>query len=285
MKINELHNSEELSFEQKLWKGTGTFLYSVRPLVLYLFLPALLMTAGTLLFGGRSADQVVSDSGNFYYTLGILLTIYLLYRKSVKRGSSLKEEATLELAGVDKKRIGYLLGMGFGFGFFFSALITVVPFPKVLMESYTSSSEILKSGTDQGLALLSTALFAPVAEEIIFRGYMLNRLLQWFKEKDAVWMVSLVFALCHVSLLWMVYAFLMGVLLARVSIVEDNITYSIALHIGFNVNVVPIWLINHSEKLKGVLFANDLLIGAYSVIFCLMAIWLLRKYKRGTEEW
>jgi len=285
LKANELHNSEELTFEQKLWKGTETFLYSIRPLVLYLFLPAMLMTVGSLLFGGRTSDEVVSESGNFYYTLGILLTIYLIYKRSVKRGSSLKEEATLELKDVNRKRIGYLLGMGFGFGFFFSALITVVPFPKVLMESYTSSSEILRSGTDQGLALLSTALFAPVAEEIIFRGYMLNRLLQWFQEKHAVWLVSVVFALCHVSPIWMIYAFLMGVLLARVSIVEDNITYSIALHIGFNVNVVPIWLINRSETLSEVLFANNLLIGAYGVIFGLMAVWFMKKYKRGTEEW
>ena len=120
MKANELHNSEELTFEQKLWKGTETFLYSIRPLVLYLFLPAMLMTVGSLLFGGRTSDEVVSESGNFYYTLGILLTIYLIYKRSVKRGSSLKEEATLELKDVNRKRIGYLLGMGFGFGFFFS---------------------------------------------------------------------------------------------------------------------------------------------------------------------
>ena len=66
---------------------------------------------------------------------------------------------------------------------------------------------------------------------------------------------------------------------------EDNITYSIALHIGFNVNVVPIWLINHSETLSKVLFANNILIGAYGAVFGLMAIWLLKKYKRGTEVW
>lgn len=276
---------EEYSFEEKLWRGAGVLFFSIKPLLLYLFLPAALMTVGMLLFGGRTTQEVISGSGNFYYTLGIFLTIYLFYRRSVKRGSSLKEEATLEVEGVDRSRIGCLLGMGFGFGFFFSALITVIPFPAVLMESYSGASESLRSGTDQGLALLSTTLLAPVAEEIVFRGYMLNRLLGWFKEKQAVWIVSAAFALCHVSLIWIVYALLMGLILAKVSIAEDNITYSIALHIGFNMNVLPIWLVNHQETLRGILFANHFLIALYGALALAMGIWFWKKYKRRIEAW
>ena len=128
-------------------------------------------------------------------------------------------------------------------------------------------------------------MVAPVVEEIIFRGYMLNRLLGWLDEKKSVMMVSVVFALCHVSLIWIVYALLMGVVLAKVSIEEDNIAYSIALHMGFNANVLPIWIINHVPELKAVLFANHGLIALYGVVSCVMAVWFLGKYRRETKLW
>ena len=234
---------------------------------------------------GRTAEDMISASGNFYYTLGIIFTVVILHKRSKKRGSSLCEDVTLEYRELDKKKITDLLLMGLGFGFFFSALLTVFPFPKFLMDSYRSSSGNLTEGTDQILALVSTALLAPVTEEIVFRGYMLNRLLGWFKEKNSVLITSLIFALCHVSLLWIAYAFLMGILLAKVSIEEDNIAYSIALHIGFNTSVVPIWIVNHVPALERVLFANNLLIAAYGIAACYGAVYLYKKYRKETTKW
>lgn len=281
----ENRSTEELSQQEKIWKGLCVFLYSIRPLLLYLVVPALATMFGMIFTGGRTAGQILSQSGNFYYTVGILLTFYLLQKQSKKRGSSLFQDVTLECRELRKKRLFYLAGIGLGFGFFFSALITVVPFPDFLMESYISSSEAVKDGTDPFLALLSTVLLAPVVEEMIFRGYMLNRLLSWFREKEAVLFVSIAFALCHVSILWMLYAFFMGVMLARVSIKEDNIAYSMALHIGFNLNVVPIWAINHTMKLKQVLFSSPLWIACYGVIACCIAVRLLKKYRKEIMLW
>lgn len=274
-----------LSPEQKIWKDMEVFLYSIRPLLLYLLVPAVTTYIGKLIFGGRPIEEILSESANFYYTLGIILTFVILHRRSKKRGSSLREDVTLECRELKWKRIFYLVGMGFGFGFFFSALVTVVPFPKGLMESYISSSEGIKNGTDPLIALLSTVLLAPVVEEIIFRGYMLNRLLSWFDEKKSILITAVVFALCHVSLIWIAYAFLMGAVLAKVSVEEDNISYSMALHIGFNANVVPIWSINHIPELKGILFCSHWLIALYGALSCFLAVWLLGKYRKETKLW
>ena len=98
--INRKPAIGELSFEQKLWKGGQTMLQSLRPVALYLCLPALLMSVGMVLFGGRSAEAVIGDSGNFYYTLGIMLTMYMFHKRSRKRGSTLWEECTLEYRGL-----------------------------------------------------------------------------------------------------------------------------------------------------------------------------------------
>ncbi len=284
MNNTELKEKEqELSVEQKIWKAVGCLFYAVRPFILYVTLPGLLMIVGMILPGNRSAEEMISGSGNFYYTLGILLTMVLLHKRSKKRGYSLWEDATLDYKELDKRRIRDLICMGFGFGFFFSALITVVPFPKVLIDSYSGLSNSLNTGTDTVLALIATIILAPVAEEIIFRGYMLNRLLSWFQEQHSVLISTAIFALCHISPIWMVYAFIMGLFLAKVSIKEDNIAHSVALHMGFNLNVLPIWIIHRIPALESVLFANHILIAIYGAAALCMGIWYLKKYRRETE--
>ncbi len=51
------------------------------------------------------------------------------------------------------------------------------------------------------------------------------------------------FAFLHGSALWMVYAFLMGWLIGKVSIQEDNIFYAVLMHIGFNLLSSMLWFI------------------------------------------
>lgn len=275
----------ELSMEQKLWLGGKTFLSAIRPVILYTCLPALFMTVGMILMRGRTSEDIISESGNFYHALGVIVTVLILHKHSKRRGSSLEEDATLEYRELDKRKLLDLLLMGLGFGFFFSALVTVIPLPAFLKEGYQEASGGITRGTDQILALASTAILAPITEEIVFRGYMLNRLLSWFKDRDSVWIVTAVFALCHVSPIWIVYAFAMGLLLAKISMVEDNIVYSIALHIGFNTNVVPIWIISQIPALERVVFANHVLIALYGAAACYGAGKLYKKYRKETEKW
>ena len=276
--------TQGLTWQQRLWKGGSTVLYALRPLALYLALPALLMCIGMLLPGRRDARDMTEQSGNFYYTLGIILTVWLLHRRSRKRGSSLLGEVTLEYKGVNLKKAALLLAMGLGGGWFFSAFLTAAPLPRFLMAQYTSVSDGLRTGTDQMLALFSTILLAPLAEELIFRGYMLNRLMGWFTPERAVLISSVLFALCHVSIIWMLYALLMGVMLARVALKEDNIIYSMVLHVGFNLNVLPVWIINNNPVLRSALFGSNWLIALYGAVAAAAAIWLYRRYRREEGE-
>ena len=275
--------ADGMSFEQKLWKGTQVLAGAVKPALLYLFLPPLLMSVGMALFGGRSAKEVITDSGNFYYALGILLTIYLLYKKSRKNGSSLCQDAGMEWKLPDGKRVALLAVMGFGFAVFVSAVITIAPFPETFKNSYSSSSDMVKNGTDLGLAVLCTVLMAPAAEEIVFRGYMLGRLLRWFTKEQAIALSAVIFALCHVSLLWIAYACFMGILLAWVSIREDDTMYSIALHMGFNLSVVPISIINGKSVWKELVFGSSFRVALIGAAALLLALAAFKGYLRWAD--
>lgn len=274
---------QEATWEQKVWRGMWVILRSLRPLVLYLALPAVLMCAGMILGRGRNGENLAETSGNFYYTAGILATFWILYRRSRRRGSSLWEDATLYPEERDTRKILLLLGIGFGCSLTFSAILTLVPFPAMLAEGYARASDGVGTGTDPVLAFISTMLLAPVVEEVIFRGYMLNRLLAGFGEREAVFLSSLAFALCHVSLVWMAYAFFMGTLLARVSVWEDNILYSAALHIGFNASVLPLWFLNRTGIFdRGWVGLSGKL--AVGICGCWAAFCLYRRYRKEEPD-
>lgn len=235
-----------LTWQQLVWQGMGTLRRSLGALILYLIVPALLMCVGMVFQRGRDGTSMVNLSGNFYYTLGIVTTFWILWRRSKKRGSILWEEATLFLWERNDRRLLLLFGTGFGCSLLFSGILTLVPFPAVLMDGYVSAADGVEAGTDLSLAFLSTMVLVPVVEEIVFRGYMLGGLRKGFDERGAILISAGIFALCHISFLWMIYAFLMGIFLARVSVQEDNILYSVALHMGFNATVLPLWALNRS---------------------------------------
>lgn len=272
--------TDELSLQQKLWKGGEILAGSLKPVALYLFLPPVLASFGMVLFGGRDGQQVLADSGNFYYALGIAAAMWILRRQSKKRGTTLWQESGTELENISWKRAGLLAVLGLGSALAFSAVITAAPLPSALTESYRASSNMGKKGTDQFLAMICTVFMAPAAEEIVFRGYMLGRLLRWFDRKTAIVLSAAVFALCHVSLLWMVYACFMGILLGWVSVREDNTLYSVILHIGFNLSVIPVDLINSAPAWREILFKTRLRIALIGTAACVLAIWAFVRYTR-----
>lgn len=269
---------EALTGQQRLWLGLGNLLYAIKPLILYLFLPVLLSSVGMLL-GRRDAGEVVAQSGNFYYGAGIVLTVYLLHRASRKRGSSLCQETTLEYRSLDWRRAVLLAAMGMGLALTFSALLTLLPLPGILTASYARTSDGFRQGTDRLLAFVSVIALAPVAEEIVFRGYLLGRLLEWFDARQGIFISAALFALCHVSFLWILYAGFMGVLLAWVSIREDNLSYSIALHIGFNASVLLVEMVNAVRQGRTEAFSFCLVLFCGAAALCL-AIWAFRRYTK-----
>ena len=79
------------------------------------------------------------------------------------------------------------------------------------------------------IALVTIGVLPAVAEELLFRGLIL-RSLQKFSTKIAVIGSSLLFMLLHASPLQTPYQFLLGVILAVITIKTGNILYSMLLH-------------------------------------------------------
>ncbi len=274
-----------LTFQQKVWFGTQTLVSSLLPLLLYMVLPAFMMHVGMVVrHWTEGAAAFVNASGNFYYAVGIVLCFLLIRYKIIRGGENFQDAVTLYWQDPDwNKAVDYVI-LGVSVSIFLSAVFTLLPF----FNGYKTLTESAFKRTDLILAMLSVFLTAPICEEMIFRGLMLNRLLAGFSEKAAVILTSAVFAACHVNPVWMCYAFIMGWLLAFVSLKEDNIFYSILLHMGFNLWSVLQLLIRRWDKLENFLFGSSLLIFGYGLLaFLVIAAWFKMHpdFTEAVKDW
>lgn len=272
--------------EEKLWKQLLTLIRAVRPLLLYLTMPAMLMMVGMLVWRhGWNSDEFVIRSGRFYYFAGLLITFLILKRHCKKRGESFADAASIYPDKIRWKKALVLWGMGFGISIATSAVLTTVPLPGWLAGNYSSVTARLYSGNNQFLAVISAVLLVPVVEEIIFRGYMINRLFQGFGERSAVWISSVIFALCHITPVWIIYALGMGYFLARTAVKEDNTAYSVFFHMGFNSSTIPLWLIGHNSRAAAFFYGSGLLMVLYGSIGAVGAGCLYTYYCREDTVW
>lgn len=94
-----------------------------------------------------------------------------------------------------------------------------------LLESVSGSSDTFSM-------FLYASILAPIAEEVLFRGYVL-RSLQPFGKRFTIWGSAILFGLFHGNLLQTPYAILMGLLFGYVT-VEYSLVWSVLLHMFNN---------------------------------------------------
>lgn len=270
-----------LTFQQKVWFGTQTVVSSLLPLLLYMVLPAFMMYVGMIVrHWNKGAAAFVNASGNFYYAVGIVLCFLLIRWKIIRGGEEFQDAVTLYWKDPDwDKAAGYVI-LGISSSIFLSAVFTLLPF----FTSYKTLTENAFQRTDLILAMLSVLITAPICEEMIFRGLMLNRLLAGFSERTAVLLSSAVFAACHANPVWMCYAFIMGWLLAFVSLREDNIFYSIILHMAFNLWTVIQLIIRQSDRLQDFLFGSRFIIFGYGLLAFLVIVAWFKMHPEFAED-
>lgn len=278
-KLLEDASFSEMTTQQKIWSGLRLVFYAGGPFFVYMVMPAIIIAIGTILFSGSVTNVDVAYSttaSNFYTFVGIICALLYLFISAKKRGSKVSEDITFSLSDVNWKYIGLMFAFGFCASMFISSVYTLLP--DSIMARYDSYTLDPYHTYDVALLMISLVLLDPIAEEIVFRGYMLNRLLPQLGEKVAIWIVTIIFALCHLSLFWIIYGIAFGWILAKISIRHDNIMYSIALHIGFNLPTLFNYWIMNNEQMNEMLFGSKLLIGLYAAFFGVIAYWLAIYY-------
>lgn len=158
---------------------------------------------------------------------GALTLVFLVIFFAVRKISPLKAAG---LVAVEDRLVGSAAAITPALYLVVSMLLAMVP--EHWMEGYEQASAAL--GGSDVLTLLATVIFAPLAEEIIFRGLVQSRLERVMPGWAACLLSALLFGLCHGQLLWIAYAFLMGFLFGRMRQAGGSLLPSLAAHFIFN---------------------------------------------------
>lgn len=128
-------------------------------------------------------------------------------------------------------------------------------------------------------------IFGPMAEEILFRGFVL-RSLRPYGKRFAVLLSALLFAVFHGNLLQLPYAFLMGLLMGYAA-VEYSIYWALALHMFNNVILADLFSRLGAFLPETVYYMLDTLVfGGCAIISVILLIGNRKKIKAYREaEW
>ena len=131
--------------------------------------------------------------------------------------------------------------------------LTVALYPILQLDPHAKNQQLLtdlKEHRDAGtvvLFVIGAVIFAPVVEELLFRGVLLRSLLRKVAPATAVLVSAVVFALVHYvgdpnTLPFLPALTGLGVVLALVALRTGDLSASIFIHAGFNLTTTLLFL-------------------------------------------
>ena len=154
----------------------------------------------------------------------------------------------LRMAGRDLAYLPAGAGMAIGLGIFLYLIVEVFLGGEAPTQSVVEAAD-QATGVPTGIGVVVTAVvLGPLAEEIVFRGILLQALLRRFGRKAAVYGSAGVFASLHVVLDPSAYLvspalFVLGIVLALLFLHTGRLGAPIMMHTGFNLYSVVLLLV------------------------------------------
>ncbi|MDE6281477.1 MAG: CPBP family intramembrane metalloprotease, partial [Oscillospiraceae bacterium] len=169
-----------------------------------------------------SVDTMTLSLISGLLTLTIVLAFYLIRRKKFSEALWLRPVLAPTL----------LTGAALAPGLYLVVVAALAMLPEAWLDSYSEASAGIGGGTLIGV--IAVAVVAPIVEEIIFRGLILNRLARVMPGWLAVVLSAAVFGVCHGHPVWFAYAFVLGVVFGFIDLRANSILPSILGHVVFN---------------------------------------------------
>ena len=180
-------------------------------------------------FQAMDMDALIGNGWGYVVAIGVLFVIFYAWKGPGYWAREILVKENPMTVGVFLSVLCMCMGSQMINSFWIGGLEWVCnAFDKSLMPLLESVS----GDSDTFSMFLYSSLLAPVAEELLFRGYIL-RSLQPYGKKFAVFASAFLFGLFHGNLLQTPYAFLMGLILGWMT-VEYSVLWAIAVHLFNN---------------------------------------------------
>lgn len=164
--------------------------------------------------------------------LSALLTILILFLSfHLRRKNPFTE---MHIAPISPKVAILSLLFGGALQVAVAVVMSFIPIPQDLIESFSQSSEMLMGGS-LVLRILNVVILTPILEELIFRGLVFTRLSRGMKTGWAILLSAVIFGWAHGHIISFVYAGLLGFILVLLMRRHNNsVLAPIFCHMGFN---------------------------------------------------
>ncbi|WMJ82176.1 CPBP family intramembrane glutamic endopeptidase [Clostridium sp. MB40-C1] len=129
---------------------------------------------------------------------------------------------------------------------------------------------------------ISVCIVAPIFEEILFRGIILNGMAKALNEKLAIIISSFLFALIHMNLVQGINAFLLGLILGIIYLSTKSIYLSIFAHL-IN-NTLGIFVSTYMENLKLANYFSFQCIVTFSGVIIMILGFLILNKRTNIED-
>lgn len=169
-----------------------------------------------------SVDTMIFSLVSGLLTLAVVLVFYLIRRKKLSEVLWLRPVPVPALLTAASLAPGLYLVVTTG----------LVLLPEAWQDSYVEASSGIDSGTLAGV--IAVAVVAPIVEEVIFRGLIMNRLARVMPGWLAVVLSAAAFGACHGHPVWFAYAFVLGAVFGFIDLRVNSILPSILGHVVFN---------------------------------------------------
>ncbi|RKS95161.1 hypothetical protein BC952_0812 [Flavobacterium limicola] len=208
----KISNEESYPNIRESWRVVGTIiLFSI------LFIPIKMIFETTL---GKELTFLI------YYVLTMGITFVIIHRIRINR-----QETSNYDFGISSIKIALLLcfaTIAIQIGITFP-IISQIPMPDFIQKIF------LDDGSTTGVySFITIVIAAPILEELIFRGFILNGLLKSYSPLKAIIISSLLFGLVHLNPWQFIGASIGGILSGWVYFKTNKITLPIIIHMTNN---------------------------------------------------
>ncbi len=228
-----------------------------------------------------SAVRILATTiGSFVYFF-FLLRYYL--KRCKKTGETISEILSFHPRHLSLKPLLLCMLMGVCLNLSFSALLALLPIPEAALNAYAADADALIGTGDPTLSYIYVSIIAPLCEELIFRGFIYYRMTTGFSARVSAIVATLAFALPHINFIWVIIAALNGLLFTAVRVRYDNLSYSIILHIFYNIVSIPMMCLMGTE-IYTILFDNVIVELIYLFLGGAVSYFCFRKLMEKPEE-
>jgi membrane protease YdiL (CAAX protease family) len=208
----------------------------------------------------------------------VCMVVFLMwYIKQVKNDNN-----TISIVSMKFKHILFvgLLGIGLQVGFSFILNLIAMVKPSWFY-NYGLMMEQLGSGTSI-VSLIYVVVIAPISEELIFRGVLLNKAK---KKLPLLWanvLQAFLFGLYHMNMIQGIYAFIIGMFLGSICNGYKSIYAAVVLHVIINLCGLLLGQMTISEQYQTPLVFSSIII--ISIIGIILSMVMLKRDYTQKEE-